>query len=151
MTKRQQLEFLETVKKHPAHGSNIPFSVFTTGSPLQRPQSVAIFGSNYGSTKHPKRLLSLLSSLYRPIMPHILPPGFLFSATLFTTSCLRGNSQSLTSTWHAYNQDQVKALSSTKACERYYNSSTPEKNNTGFSAGLSELRLWPGKVALLQL
>ena len=80
-----------------------------------------------------------------------LQPSFLFSAALLTNLCsLIVKSQSLTTTWHAYNQDQVKALSDTKACERYWNSSTSQSarvlgNNESFAAGLSELRLWPGK------
>ena len=91
------------------------------------------------------------------MVPHIQPPGFLIAATLFANLFLVVvNSQSLTTTWHAYRQDLVKALSSIKACERYYNSSRPQsarvlENNNGSSAGLSELRLWPGKVALLRL
>ena len=78
--------------------------------------------------------------------------GFLFAATLFTNLCLVAvNSRSLTTTWHAYNQDQVNTLSQDKACERYWNSSISKssRNLGNDSSVLSEARLWPGNVSLL--
>ena len=123
---------------------------------LRRPQAVT-FGSNYSSSNQAGRFHSLLSSFSRSMIPHTLPPGFLFSATLFTTLCsVIVNSQSLTTTWHAYHQNHVAEKANNKACERYYNSSRPQSawvlgNNDGSSEGLSEVRLWPGKVALLRL
>lgn len=147
-------ESLSTVCTSYSYCASVPIYVLTL---LSNPAGAVTFGSNYSSTNQARRLHSLLSSFCRRMIPHVLPPGFSFSATLFTTLCLViVNSQSLTTTWHAYHQNHVKAKQSTKACERYYNSSRPQsalvlENNNGSSAGLSELRLWPGKVALLQL
>ena len=109
--------------------------------------------SNPSSNGQAKRWLSLWSPLESPMSRLTLPPSFLLTAALLTNLVV--NSQSLTTTWHAYNQDQVEALSDTKACERYWNSSTSQSdrilgNNASSLAGFSKLRLWPGNVALLQ-
>ena len=87
----------------------------------------------------------------------VLQPGLLFTATLLSNLFLVAvNSQSTTTTWHAYNQSLVKTLSNTEACKHYWSlpkpSSTQElKNTTSPSSRQSEFRLWPGNVSLLQL
>lgn len=120
-----------------------------SSSPIQKQSYSHHISSNLISNKQAKRWLSLWSPQELPMTLLALQPSFLFTAALLINLCSL-NSQSLTTTWHAYNQDQVKALSDTKACERYWNSSTSQSarvlgNNEGFAAGLSELRLWPGK------